>query len=358
VKKDNNPQKTPMLPFRPKVFVRAKDSEKVAEEKRVNEIKARESGQAAKLFYDEVMQNEPSERESRTRERRERMRLMMVASNFESEGPRVVLTARDLFRAVEAGDEEAVAAALDAGVNVDARDEYGWTPLMSAACAGHEFILKLLIDRGANVNALERGRRKAVDLARAKNHLSLVAFLEEAMVAQSQGGTCEKTEAVKDVDVPETLNSAGEFFCDICQSTTSMSSSVDHASSLVHKFHECKANPSVVPTLYGLPESNRGFRMMVDGGWNRDRGLGPSGREGAKFPVRTILKRDRAGLGSSEAPARKRVTHFGPGDESSVAEPSRRRKERQATLDGRERDRRRRRGAAAERSLRAELNGL
>lgn len=45
-------------------------------------------------------------------------------------------------------------------------------------------------------------------------------------------------------------------------------------------------------------------------------GLGPEGI-GRKFPVKTVLKRDRLGLGSKES-KQARVTHFGPNDHSAV----------------------------------------
>ena len=45
-------------------------------------------------------------------------------------------------------------------------------------------------------------------------------------------------------------------------------------------------------------------------------GLGPDGI-GRKFPVKTVLKRDRLGLGSKES-EKARVTHFGPNDYNAV----------------------------------------
>lgn len=45
-------------------------------------------------------------------------------------------------------------------------------------------------------------------------------------------------------------------------------------------------------------------------------GLGPAGM-GRKFPVKTVLKRDRLGLGSKGSD-QARVTHFGPNDCSAV----------------------------------------
>ena len=45
-------------------------------------------------------------------------------------------------------------------------------------------------------------------------------------------------------------------------------------------------------------------------------GLGPEGI-GRKFPVKTVLKRDRLGLGSKGS-EQARVTHFGPNDCNAV----------------------------------------
>jgi ankyrin repeat protein len=42
---------------------------------------------------------------------------------------------------------------LDAGTDVNAKDEKGWTPLHEAALGGHKETVELLIAKGADVNA-------------------------------------------------------------------------------------------------------------------------------------------------------------------------------------------------------------
>ncbi len=60
--------------------------------------------------------------------------------------------------AVISGDAGQVRELIDAGADVDARDETGATLLMLAAGVGHLEIVSLLIESGANVNACdERG---------------------------------------------------------------------------------------------------------------------------------------------------------------------------------------------------------
>ena len=46
-----------------------------------------------------------------------------------------------------------VQAELDKGVDVNAKDEFGWTPLHLAAWVGHKEIAELLIENGTDVNA-------------------------------------------------------------------------------------------------------------------------------------------------------------------------------------------------------------
>ena len=46
-------------------------------------------------------------------------------------------------------------------------------------------------------------------------------------------------------------------------------------------------------------------------------GLGPEGT-GRKFPVKTVLKKDRLGLGSKQK-SKARITHFSPKDLAAVA---------------------------------------
>ena len=76
--------------------------------------------------------------------------------------------------------------------------------------------------------------------------------------------------------------------------------------------------------------------MMLSGGWDK-KGLGPSG-SGKLYPVKTILKRDRHGLGlesDSGVKVTPKVTHFDPHDDSGVRDPAAR-TERTSTLSRRQ----------------------
>ena len=59
----------------------------------------------------------------------------------------------DLRCACKYGDLDKVKKLIDKGANVNAKNEYGWTPLHIAAWKGHPKVVKLLIKAGAKVNA-------------------------------------------------------------------------------------------------------------------------------------------------------------------------------------------------------------
>lgn len=61
-----------------------------------------------------------------------------------------------LCSAAKQGDVTAVIEFLDSGLHVDTQDEKQYTPLMYACDKGHLSLAKLLIDRGADVNAQEQ----------------------------------------------------------------------------------------------------------------------------------------------------------------------------------------------------------
>ena len=61
---------------------------------------------------------------------------------------------RALIVAAEKGNIEAVKQHLDAGADVNAKNEYGYTPLHWAAIDGHKEIVELLIAEGADVDAM------------------------------------------------------------------------------------------------------------------------------------------------------------------------------------------------------------
>jgi len=71
---------------------------------------------------------------------------------------------RALLDAAEKGNIEAVKWHLDAGADVNAQDnDIRWTPLHVAAAFGHKEIAELLIAKGADVNAKNKGGETPLD---------------------------------------------------------------------------------------------------------------------------------------------------------------------------------------------------
>lgn len=54
---------------------------------------------------------------------------------------------------IKHGDLLGIRAFISSGANVDARNRFGWTPLMLAVSKGHGPIIDFLISAGADVNA-------------------------------------------------------------------------------------------------------------------------------------------------------------------------------------------------------------
>lgn len=86
-----------------------------------------------------------------------------------------------LMFACAGGHEEVVSILLEAGANVEDHNENGHTPLMEAASAGHVGVAKLLVANGASINTHSNEfKESALTLACYKGHLEMVRFLLEA----------------------------------------------------------------------------------------------------------------------------------------------------------------------------------
>ena len=70
-----------------------------------------------------------------------------------------------LFEGCREGDYNKVRLALNFGADVEAKDDWGWTPLYWASKRNHIEIVKLLIERGADVNAKDNMGRTPLYLA-------------------------------------------------------------------------------------------------------------------------------------------------------------------------------------------------
>ena len=86
-----------------------------------------------------------------------------------------------LFRATREGNTDMVKSLLASpGVDVNARDESGSTPLLEAARFGHDNICRILIAAGANLNAKDKDGKTALQLAIQGDHDEVVRVLKQA----------------------------------------------------------------------------------------------------------------------------------------------------------------------------------
>ena len=83
----------------------------------------------------------------------------------------------DINQAAYDGNTEAVKQHLGDVVDVNAKDEDGWTPLQDAATFGHKEIVELLITKGADVNAKTEEGETPLHTAVSNDHKEIIELL-------------------------------------------------------------------------------------------------------------------------------------------------------------------------------------
>lgn len=279
------------------------------------------SGSEARRFYEDVIslpgQSVNSKEQLRRRRKKKNSRKKVSTAKITGSSP---VSVCHVFRLIRDGDLEGVKSALcDPSCDVNSVDQFQWTFLMSAAHAGRVHIVEYLLSRGAKWKEyVDKSGRNAADLARLAGHLSLACFIENSdyreVDAVQSNGDCQrgKHSMCKSSKTPID-------YCHVCKQAVTDGSAEHHMSSTVHQF-SCQYRPQVGLHSYAIPQNNRGYQMMLKEGWNPDKGLGPS-QEGQKYPVKTVLKQDRLGLGLAPldiSRKKARVTHFAAFDMAAV----------------------------------------
>ena len=322
-----------------KTFVKSQDiDDTVNLASKQNRVPIKElSGQEVKDFYESVISESESKKlsvissESHTASKLDNHR--HSSSNKRSTVPstsrkkeQISLSKKTILSAIESDNAEIVLLAFSQGWQdeiLNSRDQFGWTPLMIAASAGAFKTFKILLDKGANLNDKDKSGHTCKSIAKKSNQYTIINYIK------SYNSASMKIE--KDIEpTADTTEPVIDGKCDICNIVLrSRRLMKQHFSSTIHllnverkEIEENGGNPKV---HYSISQSNRGFQMMLSNGWDSNLGLGPSGK-GKLYPIKTILKRDRCGLGLNNDDAKNssflgkkaKVTHFGPHDVSSV----------------------------------------
>ena len=309
-----------------KKFVReTTDSETREPDVKIKKRELNFDGNEAKIVYEGIVSDTPSTSGRRSPKCPSKSRERNRHKSRERRKHVAKVTANSVLKAVENGDRQYLEENITP-LNVDICDDYGWTPLMSAAFCGNYEIVDFLLKLGANTQCRDKSGFTAAGFAAKKNHSGIIALLKEKQIAPDSGMFTKKQNPRKD---PEETARRSRFYCSICRETFRETTVEKHESSTLHIFN---TKPKLPGSNYVIPRGNRGYQIMLNKGWRED-GLGPDG-SGLKYPVKTILKRDRRGLGQDrrEIP---RVTHFNSGDRRAVE--SVRRRPRERTLRKRDR---------------------
>ncbi len=215
-------------------------------------------------------------------------------------------TIADLFRYAQNGHLSQLSAALSTGhFNINMTDQFDWTLLMTAATGGHMTTVQYLLNEGAEwAGLVDKKKMDAVDLARVSGHHDIARYISKHTTQYKE----------QQLEQQESIMTPSTFLCDVCHQVIQNTPTSSHSVSITHQFSCQHPSPSLP---YGLPLSNKGYQIMVRGGWDPVRGLGSEG-QGRRYPVKTVLKRDRLGVGVSDSALVPRVTHFRPGDVSAV----------------------------------------
>lgn len=201
----------------------------------------------------------------------------------------VKISDKDLFLSVQNDDVNTLKLALDACPdNVNKLDDYGWSLLMIACQANSTQSVKELLNRGVNTSVRDKAGNSAQSLVIKNKNYSLAEILLSNKSKYIEDVIKSKRKCHKD-------NKKREFHCELCNIQTN--NKEYHLSSTIHNINLSKDKKT--PTNYVIPESNKGYQIMLKVGWDKESGLGPDG-SGQKYPIKTVQKQDRKGLGVSK----------------------------------------------------------
>ncbi|CAG0918653.1 unnamed protein product [Notodromas monacha] len=217
----------------------------------------------------------------------------------------------ELLRAAQNGDVRRIKSCLKRGADVNAKDFFGWTPLMCAVQAGKVKAVEVIVSfGGANVHLRNNQGKTAFEIALTNGRSDLIELIVKGGkgIKKQREFVSDDSGAATDGVIPRVVS------CDLCGISNIQESYMTHQTTISHQLAVQAGIPEVQlgrpPFL--IPESNVGYQMLVRSGWNKRSGLGKD-ESGRKEPIRASMKRDRKGLGSK----RVRPVSRDPSDDAS-----------------------------------------
>jgi len=119
--------------------------------------------------------------------------LFLTISLFMSLTISSTITCMDIHQAAMEGDLERVQALLNAGIQVDARDQWQYTPLHLAADNGHAEIALLLLENRAVVDTLDEGQETPLHWASECGNVDVARLLLKHGAAVDAQNNLRKT---------------------------------------------------------------------------------------------------------------------------------------------------------------------
>ena len=93
-----------------------------------------------------------------------------------------------LIHAAENGHLEVVKLLLDKGANIDAQDNADSTALIEASIAGHKAVVKLLLEKGTKVDIKTKAGKTALQYAEEKEHKEIAQLLKQHTMSPKPPG--------------------------------------------------------------------------------------------------------------------------------------------------------------------------
>ncbi|CAK1555559.1 unnamed protein product [Leptosia nina] len=196
------------------------------------------------------------------------------------------ITINELFLCVQNNNVEEVKSALDTcPEQINLLDEFGWSLLMIACQANSVDTVKELLKRGIDTSIRDKAGNSAQSLIIKNKNLAIADLL----LSHKPHGDVPKHHKIN-VKLKE------EYRCKIC-GNKKFPDRQEHLASTLHNINASRGKK--IPMKYVIPESNKGYQIMLKEGWDKETGLGPNGA-GTKYPIKATMKKDRTGLGSKQ----------------------------------------------------------